>query len=240
MDKTKELIMAAAEGNTKAADELVKENSGLIWSVVKRFLNRGVDADDLYQLGAIGLIKSIQKFDFSYDVKFSTYAVPMIMGEIKRFLRDDGMLKVSRSLKEAAAKIKAIQERENADNGRSLTVNELSLELGISCEEITLAMEAAQEVDSLQKTMYTGNDGNSVTLIERISDKVCEEDKIVNSIMLNEIISNLPPREQSIIRLRYFEDKTQTQTAEKLGISQVQISRLEKKVLEQMRKRMTE
>lgn len=239
MDRTKELIKSAAEGNTAAADELVRENSGLIWSVVKRFMNRGVDAEDLYQIGAIGLIKSIQKFDFSYDVKFSTYAVPMIMGEIKRFLRDDGMIKVSRPLKEAAAKIKAIQERENADSGRSLSVSELAGEIGISCEQITLAMEASQEVDSLQKSVYNSNDGSSVTLMDRIDDNVCEEERIVNYIMLNEIIENLPPREQSIIKLRYFEDKTQTQTAEKLGISQVQISRIEKKVLEQMRKRMT-
>lgn len=240
MDKTMELIKAAADGDSGAADELVRENSGLIWSVVRRFLNRGVEAEDLYQIGAIGLIKSIKKFDFSYDVRFSTYAVPMIMGEIKRFLRDDGMIKVSRPLKETAAKIKAIQERETSDGGKSLTINELAKELGISCEEAALAMGASQEVESLQKTVYTGKDGNNVTLMEKLGDKVCEEDKIVNSIMLNKIISELPQREQTIIRMRYFEDKTQTQIAQKLGISQVQISRLEKRVLELMRKRMSE
>lgn len=240
MDRTMEMIKAAADGDSGAADELVRENSGLIWSVVRRFLNRGVEAEDLYQIGAIGLIKSIKKFDFSYDVRFSTYAVPMIMGEIKRFLRDDGMIKVSRPLKEIAAKIKAIQEREASDGGKSLTINELAKELGISCEEVTLAMGASQEVESLQKTVYKGKDGNSVTLMEKLGDKVCEEDKIVNSIMLNKIISELPQREQTIVRMRYFEDKTQTQIAEKLGISQVQISRLEKRVLELMRKRMSE
>lgn len=240
MDRTKELIKKAVSGDSHAANMLVEENSGLIWSVVRRFLNRGVDAEDLYQIGAIGLIKSIQKFDFNYDVKFSTYAVPMIMGEIKRFLRDDGMIKVSRPLKEAAAKIKAIQEKETAENGQEMTISQLSQELGLSCEEITLALEASQEVDSLQKTLYTGNDGNSVSLIDKIGDKVCEEDKIVNNIMLNEIIQSLPIREQNIIKLRYFKDKTQAQTAQKLGISQVQISRIEKKVLEQMRKRMSD
>lgn len=239
-DRTKQLIKRAADGDSEAANTLVEENSGLIWSVVKRFLNRGVEAEDLYQIGAIGLIKSIQKFDFAYDVKFSTYAVPMIMGEIKRFLRDDGMIKVSRPLKEAAARIKALQEKEKAGSGKSLTVTELSKELGISCEDIALALEASQEVDSLQKDMYTGNDGSSITLMERIGDKVCEEEKIVNSIMLSDLISKLPEREQSIIKLRYFEDKTQTQTAEKLGISQVQISRIEKKILEQLRSKMKE
>jgi RNA polymerase sporulation-specific sigma factor len=236
MGDTMELIKAAANGDEKAADELVRQNSGLIWSVVKRFMNRGVDAEDLFQLGAMGLLKAIYKFDFSYGVKFSTYAVPMIMGEIKRFLRDDGMIKVSRSLKENAAKIRMLCERE----GRTPTVSEISAELGISCDEVMLAMESTREVDSLQKNIYTSDDGSNVTLLERIGDKVCEEEKIVNSILLKQIIAELPEREQSIIRLRYFEDKTQTQTAERLGISQVQISRIEKKVLMKMRQKMTE
>ena len=239
MDRTLELIKAASEGDPSAAEDLVKENSGLIWSVVKRFLNRGAEAEDLYQIGAIGLIKSIQKFDFSYDVKFSTYAVPMIMGEIKRFLRDDGMLKVSRPSKEVGVKIRAIQERESAA-GRNITVSELAKELGVSGEEITLAIGAGQEVESLQRTVFEGRNGNGVTLMERLGDGVSEEEKIVDSILLNKIISELPEREQTIIKMRYFMDKTQTETAQRLGISQVQISRIEKRVLESMRKRMTE
>jgi RNA polymerase sporulation-specific sigma factor len=235
-----ELIRAAAEGDENAANELVKQNSGLIWSVVRRFMNRGVDAEDLYQIGAMGLLKSIRKFDFSFDVRFSTYAVPMIMGEIKRFLRDDGMIKVSRSLKETAVKIRMIRDREELEGDKTLTVGEIADELGISCEEVMLAMECTREVDSLQKTVYTSTDGSNVTLLERIGDKVCEEEKIVNSIMLKQLIGELPEREQSIIRLRYFEDKTQMQTAERLGISQVQISRIEKKVLLKLRQKMLE
>lgn len=240
MDRTKKLIRAAAAGNKEAADELVRENSGLIWSVVKRFLNRGVESEDLYQIGAIGLIKSIKKFDFSYDVKFSTYAVPMIMGEIKRFLRDDGMLKVSRPLKETAAKIRALQEKQISEEGKSLTVNELAEELGISSEEAALAIGASWEVESLQKSLYTGKDGSDITLMEKLGESVSEEDNIVNSLMLNNIISELPEREQRIIKMRYFEDKTQTQVAQSMGISQVQISRLEKRVLELMRQRMSD
>jgi RNA polymerase sporulation-specific sigma factor len=194
----------------------------------------------LYQIGAIGLIKSIKKFDFSYDVCFSTYAVPMIIGEIKRFLRDDGMIKVSRSLKETAVKINKLKDAEMSTTGRALTIAEVADKLGISCEEITLALEAVQEVDSLQKTVYTSNDGSNVTLLEKISGKICEEEKIVNGIALTDAVKALSVREQSIIKLRYYKDKTQTQTAKILGISQVQVSRIEKKALKKLRLKMDE
>lgn len=229
-----ELIKKAADGDSEALDILVRENSPLVWSVVKRFIGRGAEAEDLYQIGAMGLIKAINKFDFSFGVKFSTYAVPMIIGEIRRFLRDDGIIKVSRSLKEIAAKVKAVRERE----GEGMTIEQLSKELNVSCEEITLAMEASKEVDSLQKEMFVSEDGGGITLLERLGDKVCQEEKIVNSLVLGEIISNLSEREQKIIKLRYFMDKTQTEAAKEIGISQVQVSRIEKKVLEQMRRRM--
>lgn len=234
MDRTMELIKKASTGDSDALDTLVRENSPLVWSVVKRFTGRGVDAEDLYQIGAMGLIKAINKFDFSFEVKFSTYAVPMIIGEIRRFLRDDGIIKVSRSLKETAAKIRAVRDKD----GENITIEQLSEELNISCEEITLAMEASKEVDSLQKEMFTSDDGGGVTLLERIGDKMCQEEKIVNSLVLNETIAELSEREQKIIKLRYFMDKTQTEAAKEIGISQVQVSRIEKKILEQMRRRM--
>lgn len=234
MDRTMELIKKASTGDSDALDTLVRENSPLVWSIVKRFTGRGVDAEDLYQIGAMGLIKAINKFDFSFEVKFSTYAVPMIIGEIRRFLRDDGIIKVSRSLKETAAKIRAVRDKD----GENITIEQLSEELNISCEEITLAMEASKEVDSLQKEMFTSDDGGGVTLLERIGDKMCQEEKIVNSLVLNETIAELSEREQKIIKLRYFMDKTQTEAAKELGISQVQVSRIEKKILEQMRRRM--
>lgn len=234
MDRTMELIERALKDDSGALDILVRENSPLVWSIVKRFTGRGVEAEDLFQIGAMGLIKAIHKFDFSFGVKFSTYAVPMIIGEIRRFLRDDGIIKVSRSLKETAAKIKAVRDKE----GENITVEQLSRELNISCEEITLAMEASKEVDSLQKEMFTSDEGGGITLLERLGDKLCQEEKIVNSLVLNQIISELSEREQKIIKLRYFMDKTQTEAAKEIGISQVQVSRIEKRVLEQMRRRM--
>lgn len=239
MDRTSELIKKAAGGDKAAANILVEENSGLIWSVVKRFTGRGTETEDLYQIGAVGFVKAIKKFDFSFDVRLSTYAVPMIIGEIKRFLRDDGMVKVSRSIKDTAAKIKALQDKTQKDSGTELTIDELAQSLGIDREDITLALEASQEVESLQKSLYCGDD-NSVTLMERIGDKTCDEEKIVDSIVINELISKLSEHERHIIRLRYFEDKTQTAAANELGVSQVQISRTEKKILERLRSKMCE
>lgn len=236
---TSELIKKAIQGDKYAIEILIKENSGLIWSIARRFFNRGVDPDDLFQLGAIGLIKAIKKFDFSYDVKLSTYAVPMIMGEIKRFLRDDGIIKISRPLKENAAKIKALQEKELVENNNSLSVNEISQRLNISCEDVMLALESSQEVDSLQKMLYN-NEGDGVSLLERVDSGLNNEDKIINNVLIGEIMDSLSERDKKILVLRYFRDKTQSDTAKIMGVSQVQISRLEKKILEQLRKRMCE
>lgn len=236
---TTELIKKAIQGDKYAVEVLIKENSGLIWSIARRFFNRGVEPDDLFQLGAIGLIKAIKKFDFSYDVKLSTYAVPMIMGEIKRFLRDDGIIKISRPLKENAAKIKALQDKELTENNNNLSVNEIAKRLNISYEDVILALESCQEVDSLQKMLYN-KDGDGISLLERVDSGVNNEEKIINNVLISEIMNGLPDRDKKILILRYFKDRTQSDTAKIMGISQVQVSRLEKKILEQLRKRMCE
>ena len=234
-----ELMKKSQNGNKKAREELDLNNVGLVWSIVRRFINRGHEPDDLFQIGIIGLIKAIDKFDLSFNVKFSTYAVPMIMGEIKRFLRDDGMIKVSRSLKESAGKIRKTRESLTNKLGREPTIEEVSSELGLSKEEIVMALESNTEVDSLNKTIYKG-DGNSIYLIDKLPDG--EEDKsdlLIDKLTLKEVIEGLDEKDQKIIILRYFKDKTQTDIAKELGISQVQVSRLEKKILTKMREKMT-
>lgn len=236
MDNILDLVKLAQNGDEKATEDIIKGNSGLVWSVVKRFLNRGYDADDLFQVGAIGLLKCIKKFDLSYDVKFSTYAVPMIMGEIKRFLRDDGMIKVSRPLKEIATKAKYMKDVLTKKNNEEPTIDELAIAIDVSLDDLVLALDADKDVESLYSTVYQG-DGKSVYLIDKLELKNSgkEQEKIVENIVLNEIISTLSEREQEIIRLRYFEDKTQSQVAKEIGVSQVQISRIEKKVLLKIR-----
>lgn len=217
-----------------AIEILIKNNSGLIWSIVKKFLNRGYDADDLYQIGAIGLIKCIKKFDMSYDVKFSTYAVPMIIGEIKRFIRDDGMIKVSRPLKEIATKAKYMKDFLTKQNNQDPTINEIAKALNISVDDLILALDADREIESLYSTVYQG-EGRSVYLIDKLEQQSDSQDKIVENILLKDLISTLEPREQEIINLRYFKDKTQSEVAKKIGISQVQVSRIEKKILTKIR-----
>ena len=209
-------------------------HSGLIWNVVRRFTKRGYEVEDLYQIGAIGLIRAIDKFDFSYDVKFSTYAVPLISGEIKRFLRDDGIIKVSRSLKENQWKIKKAMEAYHKEYGREATVEELALSLGMEAEEIMLSMEAEVEVESMEQCCYQ-NDGKEVTLKEKIADEKNEEEELTNKLFLQQLLDGLDKRDRELILLRYFENKTQTQVADILGISQVQVSRLEKKILRQLK-----
>ncbi len=235
---TFELIKLAQNGDREACDTLVKENMGLIWSVVRKFSNRGYELDDLFQIGAMGLVKCINKFDLSYDVKFSTYAVPMIIGEIKRFMRDDGIIKISRSLKELAIKGKYVQEQILKERGETPTLSEIALQLEVDVEDLALALESNREVESLYATVYQG-DGSPVFLIDKIEQGSNNEEKIVDSISLNEVIEKLPPKERQIIELRYFKDKTQSQVAQEVGVSQVQVSRIEKKVLESMRKIMT-
>ncbi len=234
---TFELIKLAQTGDRQACDTLVKENMGLIWSVVRKFSNRGYELDDLFQIGAMGLVKCINKFDLNYDVKFSTYAVPMIIGEIKRFIRDDGMIKVSRTLKELAIKGKYTQEQIAKETGEMPTISEVARRLEVDVEDLALALEANKEVESLYATVYQG-DGTPVFLIDKIEQDSDSEEKIVDSISLQEVIDRLSPKERRIIELRYFKDKTQSQVALEVGVSQVQVSRIEKKVLENMRKTM--
>lgn len=237
MDRTIELIKLAKEGDRKAREQVATENLGLVWSVVRRFAGRGHELEDLYQIGCIGLMKCIDKFDPTYDVKFSTYAVPMIMGEIKRFLRDDGMVKVSRSLKETAYKVYSVREQMMNEHGIEPTIEELASSLEIEKEDIVLALEAGSEVESIYKTIYQ-NDGNSIYLIDKLVSSEDESRQAVDRLALEELLGQLEEKERSIIRMRYFEDKTQTEIAGFLGISQVQVSRIEKKVLTKMREQM--
>ncbi|MBY0096489.1 RNA polymerase sporulation sigma factor SigF [Mesobacillus maritimus] len=233
--EVKELIKRSHEGDQDARDLIVQKNMRLVWSVVQRFLNRGYEPDDLFQIGSIGLLKSVDKFDLSYDVKFSTYAVPMIIGEIQRFIRDDGTVKVSRSLKEMANKIRKAKDELSKNFGRIPTVNELAEFLELSPEEIILAQEASRLPSSIHETVYE-NDGDPITLLDQIDNG--EEGRWFDKIALKEAIMELDEREKLIVYLRYYKDQTQSEVAARLGISQVQVSRLEKKILQQMKTRM--
>ena len=234
MTETLALIARAQGGDDAATEQLITENNGLIWSVVKKFAKRGYELDDLYQIGAIGLLKCIRKFDSSFDVKFSTYAIPMIIGEIKRFLRDDGMIKVSRPMKETATKARYVTEMLTAKLGRRPTINELAEELGITTEELVVAMEAGKDVESLHATIYQ-SDGSPIYLIDKVALGENDGEKIVNHLTLKQMIEGLKPKERQVIILRYFQDKTQVEVAKAIGVSQVQVSRIEKKVLEALK-----
>ena len=232
------LIKKAQQGDKEAQSLLLKNNIGLIKSIVKRFLNRGYEYEDLFQLGSIGLLKAIKNFDPGYNVRFSTYAVPMIAGEIKRFIRDDGIVKVSRSLKELNGKIRQAKDRLTKENGKEPTLNEISEELGVPSEDVVMAIDATAAPEYLYDTIHQ-DDGSPIFLIDKV---VAEEDKsgeMLDRLTLKEMIRKLKPRERQIIMMRYFQDRTQTQIAQKLGISQVQVSRIEKRVLDKMRQSMT-
>ncbi|RKD26077.1 RNA polymerase, sigma subunit, RpoX/SigF [Caminicella sporogenes DSM 14501] len=234
-EKTIKLIERAQKGDEEAKSILVNENLGLVKSLVSRFDNRGYDREDIFQLGCIGLIKAIEKFDTSYGVRFSTYAVPMIIGEIKRFLRDDGIIKVSRSLKQTANKVKMTKETLFKKLGREPTIQEISKELNISKEDIVLALESSIHPDYLYDIIHE-DDGSPIHLIDKISETNADDDsEIIDRIALKDALNKLKPRERQIIILRYFKDKTQSDIAKSLGISQVQVSRIEKKVLETMK-----
>ncbi|MBC8542302.1 RNA polymerase sporulation sigma factor SigF [Clostridiales bacterium NSJ-32] len=237
MDRTLELIKKARSGDHTARDLIVEENVGLVWSIVKRFTGRGYEMEDLFQIGSIGLIKAVDKFDFSFETKFSTYAIPMIIGEIKRFLRDDGMIKVSRTLKELSIKIHQTREVLESQLHRPPTLQELSDEMGVSPEEITLALESGVPVESLYTTIHEG-DGSPVYLIDKVHDGGDGEEDMIETISLRNYIRQLDPKEQQIITMRYYDDKTQAEVAKIIGISQVQVSRLEKKILGKMREKL--
>ena len=237
MDRTEELICQSQEGDKAAREELIKENMGLIRHVVKRFLGRGVEAEDLFQIGAIGLVKAVDRFDLSFGVRFSTYAVPMIAGEIKRFLRDDSMLKVSRSLKELAGKAARLREQILMERGEEPGVEELAGLLGVEAEELVQAMDSSVEVESLQKIVYQG-DGEGLSLMDKVEQGKDEQETLLRRLLLEQLLDTLEPRERQIINLRFFCDQTQTQGAQQLGMSQVQISRMEKKILAALKRRM--
>ena len=230
----KELFIRAQKGEREAKELLFSKNTGLVHHVVKRFIGRGnIEAEDLFQIGAMGLMKAIEKFDTDYEVQFSTYAVPLIVGEIRRFLRDDGLIKVSRSIKENARKLKWIKEEMQQRTGREPTLSELSKESGIPVEDIVTALDAVREVESIDKTVYE-SDGSEVRLLDMLGND-SESDAIIDRILLEKLLGGLDEREKSLIKLRYFDNKTQVQVAGDLGMSQVQVSRMEKKVLHRLR-----
>ncbi|RSL34616.1 RNA polymerase sporulation sigma factor SigF [Salibacterium salarium] len=236
-DKVRELIKDSQNGDKTARDEIVNKNTRLVWSVVQRFINRGYEAEDLFQIGVIGLIKSIDKFDLSYEVKFSTYAVPMIIGEIQRFIRDDGTVKVSRSLKELNNKIRKKKEELTKKLARVPNLQEISEALEIPMEEIVFATEATRSLSSLHETIYE-NDGDPITLIDQIADQ--GDSKWFEQIAIKEVVEQLEEREQIIVYLRYYKDQTQSEVAKRLDISQVQVSRLEKRILDKMKSQLSE
>lgn len=237
MIDTMEYIKRAHQGDKDARDMLVTENMGLIWSIVRRFSGRGYELEDLFQIGCIGLMKAIDKFDLSMDVKLSTYAVPMITGEIRRFLRDDGMIKVSRPLKELAMKSAMAREKLEYSLGREPTIEEIAKEVGASREEVAASFEAGAEVESIYRPM-SRDDENGSCLIDKIAENGAENEKLLNRMVLTDLIRGLKPQERQIIMERYFENKTQTVIADGLGISQVQVSRLEKKILKELREKL--
>lgn len=233
MSQFEELIVRAQGGDTSAMETLVEENTGLIWAVVRRFLGRGTEPDDLYQLGCMGFLKAVEGFDLEYGTQFSTYAVPKIAGEIRRFLRDDGAVKVSRSLKEQSAAVKVARSRLTSALGREPTIQEISRQTGFSPEEIALAETATAATESIQRE--TGEEGFS---LENILTDTESEERIVEKIALRQAIEALPEREKMVIKLRYFHALTQTRVASILDVSQVQVSRIEKKALGMLRDQM--
>lgn len=230
MSRLEELISLAQKGDKEASEALVKENSGLIWSVARRFLGRGTEGDDLYQLGCLGFLKAVDGFDLEYGTQFSTYAVPKISGEIRRFLRDDGAVKVSRTIKEQAASIKIARSNLTNTLGREPTVTELSEKTGFTPEEIAVAETATAATESIQRE--TGEDGFS---LEDVLTDTQTEESLVEKISLKQAIANLPEREKMVIQLRYFHGLTQERVARVLEVSQVQVSRIEKKALANLR-----
>lgn len=233
-------IEKAQSGDKNALEELIEENNGLIWSIVKRFYGRGHEPEDLYQIGCLGFIKSIKRFNTDFEVKLSTYAVPYMIGEIKRYIRDDGPVKVSRSIKDLGIKIRELQREKINKQGKEPKIQEIAKELNVDLDDVILAMEATNSVESIEGTKHINNkDGKSISLLDTLSTENNEEESITNKLAIGQLIKDLKDREKEIILLRYYKEKTQAQVAKILGISQVQVSRLERKILENMRRKMT-
>ena len=233
-------IQRAQNGSKDDMTKLVEDNNGLIWSIVKRFTGRGYDIEDLYQIACIGFIKSIQRFDTSFEVRLSTYAVPYILGEIKRYIRDDGPIKISRSIKELNIKILELQKEYMNKYAREITLEEISKELRITKEEITMALDSAKPVDSIESSKYRDSKTDkTISILENISTGKDEQTEITNRIVIKNLINELDKEEKEIIMLRYYKHKTQVQVSKILGITQVQVSRLERKILNEMRRKLT-
>ncbi len=234
------LFELARKGDKAAKEKIVSDNAGLIWSIARRYMGRGYDVEEIYQIGCIGMLKAIERFEADYGVKFSTYAVPLISGEIKRFLRDNGMIKVSRILKQNGYRISMARELLANRLGREATLEELAKETHLDIEDIVMATEANREIESLYQTVY-GHDGRETYIVDQIKDDVESEiaaDGMINKIMVEQALDGLEEKHRRLITMRYFHDKTQSEVARELGISQVQVSRLEKKLLAQMRESM--
>lgn len=230
------LIKRVQNGDAEAQDKLVENNMGLVYSIVKRYSGRGYDTEDLVQIGAIGLIKAIKKFDTKFNVCFSTYAVPVIAGEIKRFLRDDGAVKISRTLKETAIKGRRTEEELRRVLNRDPTIGEIAEKCGVDADTLTEAFDAAAPPASIYDSIYE-NGENEIRLLDTMAGDESEE-KIINKVMAENILTSLKPRERQVIVLRYYKGKTQSEIARIIGVSQVQVSRIEKRILENLRKSM--
>ena len=234
------IIERAQNGSKEDMTKLIEDNSRLVWSIVRRFNGRGYDIEDLYQIGSIGLIKAIQRFDTSFEVRLSTYAVPYILGEIKSFIRDDGPIKISRSIKELNIKIIELQKEYLNKYGKEITLEQLAKELKTSKEDIAMALDSARPVNSIEDSQYRDNKTDkTISLIDQLSSGKDEENEITNRITIKKLISELKDNEKEVILLRYYKGKTQMQVAKILGITQVQVSRIERKVLDNMKRKLT-
>lgn len=225
-------IIKAQQGDKEILEKILKENNGLVWSIVKKFIGKGIEIDDLYQIGCIGFIKAVKRFDVNFNYQLSTFAVPYILGEIKKFIRDDGMIKVSRNIKELGLKIREIENHYNRKELDMPTTKELAKMLNVKEDEVVIALDARKQVESINEEIY--EDGKCQK-IEQIIPKVDEQNKIIDNLTIKEMVNNLDSRDKQIINLRFFKEKTQSQVANILGISQVQVSRLERRILNDMK-----
>ena len=230
-------IVRAQEGDKSAMEKLITDNNGLIWSIVKRFKDRGYELDDLYQIAVMGFIRAIKKFDTSFDVKLSTYAVPYILGEVRRYTQTEGPIKISRSIKELLCKIADVQN-EYLRNGKEATIEQIAKEVGVTREEVVIALESKVPVNSIYENESSDDDG--ISILDRISTGVDEQSVITNKIAISDLINNLNEKEKQVILLRYYRGKTQTEIAEMMNINQVQVSRIERKVLDFMKRKLTD
>ena len=231
-EQNRMLILASQAGDEESLSKLIQENNGLIWSIVRKFWYREIEPEDLYQIGCIGFIKAVRRFDFDYNVELSTYAVQYIFGEIKKFLRDDGIIKVSRNIKELGVKIKNLKRM----HGENISITKMAQMLNVTEEEICVAMEAGKKIESINQYIY---EDQNCQRQERIVGEN-EEEKVIDKILISDLMENLKIRDREIIKLRYFKEKTQTQVAGMMGISQVQVSRIERRALEELRQELVQ